>query len=65
MRLGGGEIIVILLILLLLFGGKKLPELASGMGKALKNFRKAVKEPEDETGSTAGEAGNGPVEPNE
>lgn len=48
MRLGAGEIIVILLILLLLFGGRKLPQLAEGMGKALKNFRKAVQEPDEE-----------------
>jgi len=45
-RLGGGEILLILLIMLFLFGGKKLPDLASGMGKALRNFRKAVQEPE-------------------
>jgi len=48
MRLGAGEIIVILLILLLLFGGRKLPQLAEGMGKALKNFRKAVQDNEKE-----------------
>lgn len=48
MRLGAGEIILILLILLLLFGGKKLPQLAEGMGKALRNFRKAVQEPDEE-----------------
>ncbi len=44
--LGIGEILLIFLVLLLLFGGKKLPQLAEGMGKALKNFRKAVQEPE-------------------
>jgi len=47
-RLGPGEIIVIALILLLLFGGRKLPQLAEGMGKALKNFRKAVSESDQE-----------------
>lgn len=49
MRLGAGEIIVILLILLLLFGGRKLPQLAEGMGKALKNFRKAVQDSDQES----------------
>ncbi len=39
--LGGGEILLILVILMFLFGGKKLPELASGLGKAIKNFRDA------------------------
>lgn len=49
MRLGAPEIILILLIFLLLFGGRKLPQLAEGMGKALKNFRKAVSDPDKET----------------
>ncbi|PJB81876.1 MAG: twin-arginine translocase TatA/TatE family subunit [Acidobacteria bacterium CG_4_9_14_3_um_filter_49_7] len=44
---GIGEILLIFLVLLLLFGGKKLPQLAEGMGKALKSFRKAVQEPEE------------------
>jgi len=48
MRIGMGEALLILLILLLLFGGKKLPELAEGLGKALKNFRKAAMEEEPE-----------------
>ncbi len=47
-NLGIGEILLIFLVLLLLFGGKKLPQLAEGMGKALRNFRKAVQEPDDE-----------------
>ena len=46
-NLGIGEILLIFLVLLLLFGGKKLPQLAEGMGKALRNFRKAVQEPEE------------------
>ncbi len=46
-NLGIGEILLIFLVLLLLFGGKKLPQLAEGMGKALRNFRKAVQEPDE------------------
>jgi len=46
-RIGGGEILLILLILMFLFGGSKLPELASGLGKAMRNFRKAASESED------------------
>ena len=41
-RIGATEIIIILVILLLLFGGKKLPELARGLGDALKELRKGV-----------------------
>jgi sec-independent protein translocase protein TatA len=42
------QIIVILLVVLLLFGGKKIPELASGLGKGIKNFKDAVKEGEED-----------------
>ncbi len=38
MNLAGPDLIVILLIVLLLFGSKKLPELARGMGRAVKEF---------------------------
>jgi sec-independent protein translocase protein TatA len=47
---GPTEIILIIVALLLLFGGKKLPELAQGIGKGIKEFKKAVKEPEEEEG---------------
>jgi len=46
MGIGTWQIIVILVIVLLLFGGKKIPELAQGLGKGLKNFKDAVKEDE-------------------
>mgnify|MGYP001601856502 CR=1 FL=1 len=41
---GTTEIVVIASVLLILFGGKKLPELARGMGDSIKEFRKAVRE---------------------
>jgi sec-independent protein translocase protein TatA len=41
-RIGSTEIVVVLAVLLLLFGGKKLPELAKGMGEALRDFKKAL-----------------------
>lgn len=40
----GMELLVIALIVLLLFGGKKIPELAKGLGNGIKNFKNAVKE---------------------
>jgi len=40
--IGTTEIVVIAGVLLVLFGGKKLPELARGMGDSIKEFRKAV-----------------------
>ena len=41
LNLAGPDMIVILLIVLLLFGSKKLPELARGMGRAVKEFSAA------------------------
>ena len=45
--LGMQELVIILIIILVLFGAKRLPELASGMGKAIKNFKKASNEPDE------------------
>jgi len=48
LNLGGPDLIWILLLILLLFGAKKLPELARGMGQAIKEFQKAKDEFSDE-----------------
>ncbi len=48
MSLGMPEILIIFFIILLLFGAKKLPELARGLGKGLREFKQATKEPEIE-----------------
>ncbi|MFO0752249.1 MAG: twin-arginine translocase TatA/TatE family subunit [Thermodesulfovibrionales bacterium] len=45
--LGMQELVIILVIVIVLFGAKRLPELASGMGKAIKNFKKATNEPDE------------------
>ncbi len=42
--LGIGKILLVLLVIVLLFGGRKLPELGSGIGKAIKNFKKETKD---------------------
>jgi sec-independent protein translocase protein TatA len=41
---GGPEIVVVVIVVLLLFGGKKIPELARGIGKGIRDFRNAVDE---------------------
>ena len=38
-NLGAGEIVIIALVILLLFGGKKIPELMTGIGKGVKSFK--------------------------
>lgn len=40
----GPELIIIIFVILLLFGAKKLPELAAGMGKGIREFKKATRE---------------------
>ncbi len=42
------DIIVIAVVLLILFGGKKLPELAKGLGQASREFRKSFSDGEKE-----------------
>jgi len=46
--LGPTELILIFLAVLLLFGAKRLPEIAQGMGKGIKEFKKAMRDTTDE-----------------
>ena len=41
------EPLIVLAIVVLLFGAKKIPDLAKGMGKGIKDFKKAIKEDEE------------------
>ncbi len=41
---GIGKILLVLFVIILLFGGRKLPELGAGIGKAIKNFKKETKD---------------------
>lgn len=45
---GGGEMMLILLVVLLLFGGEKMPQLAKGLGKSIREFKKAANDVEQE-----------------
>jgi sec-independent protein translocase protein TatA len=47
-NLGPTELIIILLIVILLFGAKKIPEIAKGLGKGIKDFKGAMKDGEAE-----------------
>lgn len=46
-NIGSGEILIVVLVLFFLFGGKKLPELARGLGESGKELKKAKKEIEN------------------
>jgi len=68
MNLAGPDLIIILLIVLVLFGAKKLPELARGMGQAVKEFQKAKDEFSDElhkAGKSDNETAKSDVKPAE
>jgi len=45
---GGWELVLIVVVIVLLFGGKKIPELAKGLGKGIKDFKSAMNEGEEE-----------------
>ena len=42
LNFGGGEIIIVLLVVLLFFGSKKIPELARGLGRGMREFKDAT-----------------------
>lgn len=43
-NIGGWEILIIVLLIIIFFGAKKIPELAQGLGKGMKEFRKAARD---------------------
>jgi sec-independent protein translocase protein TatA len=45
--MGIGELLVILVIILIIFGAGKLPEIGEGVGRGIRNFRKAIKAPDE------------------
>ncbi|MCI0449078.1 MAG: twin-arginine translocase TatA/TatE family subunit [Chlorobi bacterium] len=53
--LGTQEIILICIVILVLFGAKKIPELMSGLGRGIKEFKKASKDIEGEITSATTE----------
>jgi sec-independent protein translocase protein TatA len=47
-NIGTGEILLIILFILIFFGAKKIPDLAQGLGKGIREFRKAAREVQDD-----------------
>ena len=50
-NIGFGELLIILLVVLIFFGAKRIPELAKGLGKGISEFKKGLKDVEDEINS--------------
>ena len=48
MVVGPWQVIIIILVIIILFGGKKIPEIARGLGLGLKEFKKATRDIKDE-----------------
>ena len=63
MSLGPWEIALVILGIIILFGGKKLPELARGLGLGLREFKKAKQEIKDEVKNVTDEAEDAEKEP--
>ena len=53
MVVGPWQVIIIILAIIILFGGKKIPEIARGLGLGLKEFKKATREIKDEVQNAA------------
>lgn len=47
-RMGMSELLIVLAIFLLLFGAKRLPQLADGLGKSIKNFKRGLNQDDDD-----------------
>ncbi|MEX2593885.1 MAG: twin-arginine translocase TatA/TatE family subunit [Anditalea sp.] len=47
-NIGGGSLVLIILVVILLFGAKRIPELARGLGKGIREFKDATKEIQDD-----------------
>lgn len=50
---GGWELVVIVMVVILLFGAKKIPELAKGLGRGIREFKDASKDIKDEIENSA------------
>jgi sec-independent protein translocase protein TatA len=50
-KFGIGGAVLIVVVILLLFGGKKIPQLMKGLGSGMNEFKKGMKEGEDEANS--------------
>lgn len=56
LAISGAHIVIVVIALLLLFGGQKIPELMGGIGKGMKEFKKAIKDEDISSAETPKEA---------
>ena len=53
--IGMPELLIILVIILIIFGAGKLPEIGGAIGRGIKNFKKATREPDEIDGTPSAE----------
>tara|TARA_B100001250_G_scaffold220130_1_gene188835 strand:- start:2202 stop:2390 length:189 start_codon:yes stop_codon:yes gene_type:complete len=53
LAIGPWQVVLVAVVILLLFGGKKIPELMKGLGSGIKEFKKGVKEEEEDSGEAS------------
>ena len=63
--LGPWELLIVLAVVLLIFGGKRLPELARGLGKSVTNFKAGLNEEQSEETETSTQAQQNGTPPKE
>ncbi len=61
--IGPMELIIIFLIVILLFGGKKIPEIAKGLGKGIRDFKTSMNGTDEESAKTLAKPDSKPSEP--
>jgi len=61
--LGGSELLLIMFVILILFGGDKLPQLAKGLGKSMREFKKASSDIQEEIRKAIDAVPDNPVTP--
>ena len=58
--LKASELLIILLIVLVLFGGTKLPQIGAGLGKSIRDFKKAMQGDDEKPGTPPASSDQGP-----
>ena len=59
--IGFGELVVILLVILLVFGASRVPEIGRSLGRAIREFKKGMREDDEETREDASKHEDSPV----
>ena len=62
-NIGFGELLLIIIVLIVFFGPKKIPDIAQSIGKGIREFKRAMKDVQDEVTKSVNETPSKPAEP--